>query len=89
MTAAGAPSGTGVGSIAAWEAGAPPAAGLFALESLCSGALRRFMMVVTRTAFCRKRENSERCCDLKTQLPLDWFKILSFIPWSSNTDTLG
>lgn len=51
-----------VGSVVAWESGAP-AAGLLALESLCSGALRRFMMVVTRTAFCRNREN------LKTQLP--------------------
>lgn len=61
-TAAGAPSGMvadegAEGSAAAWgaalSAGAA-AAGLVALESLCSGALRRFMMVVTRTAFCRK-----------------------------------
>lgn len=42
------------GSVAASGGAVAPAAGLFALESLCSGALRRFMMVVTRTAFCRR-----------------------------------
>lgn len=49
-----------VGSVAAWgaalSAGAT-AAGLVALDSLCSGALRRFMMVVTRTAFCGEKRN--------------------------------
>lgn len=65
VKAAGAPSGMvadggAEGSVAAWGAAlsvGAPAAGLVTLESLCSGALRRFMMVVTRTAFCRRREN--------------------------------
>lgn len=48
------------GSAAAWGAALSAgalAAGLAALDSLCSGALRRFMMVVTRTAFCGGKKN--------------------------------
>lgn len=68
VTAAGAPSGVAAdegveGSAAAWGAAASagaPAAGLVALESLCSGALSLFMIVVTRTAFCRRGEKKLR-----------------------------
>lgn len=63
MTAVGAPSGAddvAEGSAAAGGAAASAgaaAAGVVALDSLDSGALSLFMMVVTRTAFCRRREN--------------------------------